>query len=99
MNRMHSATVRSTLRTVAVLLLALTMSAAAAAPEALAAAPAGPAGAGPPPGGGGANFKGPHLGRGAVGGVNGPPLLPPGPAACAPRAPLRARGFKQFGGV
>src|SRR6266849_4175652 len=83
MNRMHSATVRSTLRIVAVLLLALTMSAAAAAPEALAAAPAGPAGAGQHVGGGEANLKVPDLGQVAVGGMNGRTLLLLGLVVCA----------------
>ncbi len=83
MNRMHSATVRSTLRTAAVLLLALTMSAAAAAPEALAAAPAGPAGAGQHVGGGEANLKVPDLGQVAVGGMNGRTLLLLGLVVCA----------------
>src|SRR5712691_7046201 len=99
MNRMHSATVRSTLRTVAVLLLALTMSAAAAAPEALAAAPAGPAGAGQHAGGGEANLKVPDLGQVAVGGMNGRTLLLLGLVVCALGLLFGIVIFKQLRGL
>ena len=80
MNRMHSATVRSTLTIVSTLLLALTVSAAAAAPEALAAAPAG---AGQHVGGGEADLIVPDLGQVAVGGMNGRILLLLGLVVCA----------------
>jgi K(+)-stimulated pyrophosphate-energized sodium pump len=80
MNRMHSATVRSTLKIVSALLLALTVSAAAAAPEALAAAPAG---AGQHTGGGEADLIVPDLGQVAVGGMNGRILLLLGLVVCA----------------
>ncbi len=99
MNRMHSATVRSTLRTVPVLLLALTMSAAAAAPEALAAAPAGPAGAGQHAGGGEANLKVPDLGQVAVGGMNGRTLLLLGLVVCALGLLFGIVIFKQLRGL
>jgi len=80
MNRIHSATVRSTLTIVSTLLLALTVSAAAAAPEALAAAPAG---AGQHAGGGEADLIVPDLGQVAVGGMNGRILLLLGLVVCA----------------
>jgi len=82
MNRMHSATARSTLRIISVLLLALTVSAVAVAPEALAAAPAGTAGAGQHAGGGEANLRVPDLGQVVVGGMNGRTLLLLGQVVC-----------------
>src|SRR5437867_1494108 len=82
MNRMHSATARSTLRMISVLLLALTVSAVAVAPEALAAAPAGTAGAGQHAGGGEANLRVPDLGQVVVGGMNGRTLLLLGQVVC-----------------
>jgi K(+)-stimulated pyrophosphate-energized sodium pump len=99
MNRMHSATVRSTLKIVSVLLLALTVSAAAAAPEALAAAPAGPAGAGQHAGGGEANLQVPDLGRVAVGGMNGRTLLLLGLVVCALGLLFGIVIFKQLRGL
>src|SRR5438093_3537039 len=82
MNRMHSATARSTLRIISVLLLALTVSAVAVAPEALAAAPAVPAGAGQHAGGGEANLRVPDPGQVVVGGMNGRTLLLLGQVVC-----------------
>src|SRR5213593_471691 len=78
MNRMHSATVRSTLTIVSTLLLTLTVSAAAAAPEALAAAPAGAG----QHAGGEADLIVPDLGQVAVGGMNGRILLLLGQVVC-----------------
>src|SRR2546428_12545528 len=99
MNRMHSATARSTLRIISVLLLALTVSAVAVAPEALAAAPAGTAGAGQHAGGGEANLRGPDLGQVVVGGVNGRTLLLLGQGGCVLRLLFGVVVFTQVRGM